>query len=211
MLDDVTQGDSLRVVDKCGEVVWQRNRPKESSSLLRAKSVFDKKAQDVKVSWQHKTEEGANKNVWLRWSNDAGKHWHALTVGLKGNSVNLEPRNLPSGKVMFQVLAHDGFSTIVGTTDLIQLDPQPPQVIILYPKRSSRVYAEKQIHLWGVASLFEVAEIPWDAYIWYLNDEQVAKGQDTWIDNPGSGKHQIRLEVLLNGLTGSASEDLEIG
>jgi hypothetical protein len=210
MLEDVTLGDCLRIVDATGKVVWQRQRPEEPSQLLKVRSIVDKRSQAIKLTWQHKLSKGLNSDVWLRWSNDEGKHWHALSVGLKESSVLLDPENLPSGEVVFQVMAHDGFTTTIEQTTSISVAPKPPQVTILYPTESSKNYAERQLHLWGVASLFEGMEIADEAYKWYLNDELVAKGQDVWIDNPGQGNYELRLSVVHQGLTGSAIENIEI-
>lgn len=210
MLDDVATGDCLRIIDKHGEVVWQRNQPKEAPTLRRVSASIDKKTCAVKVVWKLKADPEATSDVWLRWSNDGGKTWRALTVGLTEDSVLLDPENLPSGEVQFQVMAHDGFTTITETTNAVVLEPKAPQVAILYPTASSRVYADRQLHLWGTASVFEGTEIPDDAYAWYLGNKLIAQSRNVWVENPGSGKHEIRLDVTHGKEIGSASAMIEI-
>jgi hypothetical protein len=46
--------------------------------------------------------------TWVRWSNDGGRTWRALTVGQKGNSVIIDPEQLPSGELTFQLLPTTG-------------------------------------------------------------------------------------------------------
>ncbi len=210
MLDDLAPGDSLRIVDKRGEVVWERQCPKESPTLTRVSASFDEKKEVVRVSWQLKVDPEATAEVWLRWSNDGGETWRALAVGITDNSVTLNPGNLPAGEVLFQVMAHDGFTTVTDITKPVMLKARAPQVTILYPTASSQVYADRQLHLWGTASVFEGCDIPDDAYQWYLGSEFVARGPDVWVDNPRQGSHEVRLEVSRDEETGSASTTIEI-
>ena len=210
MVDDLAPGDSLRIVDKCGEVVWERRCPEECPTLSGVSARFYEKKGTVRVAWRLKVAKEASSQVWLRWSNDGGDTWRALAVGITDSSVTLDAESLPSGQVLFQVMAHDGFSTVTGTTKPVALKARAPQVTILYPTASSQVYADRQLHLWGTAGLFEGCEIPEDAYHWYLGDELVAKGPDVWVDNPGRGKHQVRLEVSRDKQTGSDSARFEI-
>ncbi|MCP4248475.1 MAG: hypothetical protein GY778_15615, partial [bacterium] len=203
MLDDLAPGDSLRIVDKRGEVVWQRNCPGKGPTLSGVTASFDEKSGAVRVAWRLKVDPEATAEVWLRWSNDGGDTWRALAVGITGSSITLDPGNLPAGKVQFQVMAHDGFTTVTSITKPVVLAARPSQVTIFCPTASSQVYADRQLHLWGTASVFEGCDIPNDAYRWYLGDELVAQGPDVWVDNPGRGKHEVRLEVSRHGETGS--------
>jgi hypothetical protein len=210
MLDDLALGESLRIVDNQGKVVWERRCPKTGPNLSRATASTDEYRESVVVEWHLEVDPEAISEVWLRWSNDDGKTWRALSVGITESAVTLLPENLPTGKVLFQVMAHDGFSTVTCTTNSVELPARPPQVTILYPTASSRVYSERQLHLRGVASVFEGSAIPDDAYHWYLENELIARGSDVWVENPGLGSREVRLEVSFREEVGSTSTTFEV-
>lgn len=210
MLNDIALGDCLRIVDKQREVVWQRNCPNTRPNIIRAIASFDEYGGTVEIAWQLEVDSEATSEVWLRWSNNDGDTWRALTVGITDNSVTLPLENLPSGKVLFQIMAHDGFSTVTATTKAVILPTCPPQVTILYPTATSQVYSDRQLHLWGTASVFEGCDIPNNSYQWYLGNELVARGSDVWIENPGLGRHEVRLEVSFREETGVSSTTFEV-
>ncbi len=212
MIDDVAPGDCLRIVDQKGEVHWHRDCPDTKPTLTSVTSKVDKESRKVVVSWRFQCDKKAKPQFWVRWSNDGGKTWRALTVGLTEKSIEIDPDNLPSGEILFQVMAHDGFSTVTGTAKPVNLETQAPQVTILYPVESSEVYAERQLHLFATASVLEGSEIADENFNWFLDDspKPIANGRDVWVDNPGRGKHQLRLEVEHDGKTGKALSEFEI-
>ena len=82
-------------------------------------AVLNKQKKQVRVSWKLTVDPNATPEVWLRWSNDGGKSWRALAVGITEAAVVLDAASLPSGKVTFQVMAHDGFSTVTANTGFV--------------------------------------------------------------------------------------------
>ena len=108
-------------------------------------------------------------------------------MGQKGNCVIIDPEQLPSGELTFQLLAHDGFHTVSAVTESVTLPPKPPAVAIVDPQESSLVYAERQLHLFGVVSSFAGYTIEDDHVAWYIDEELVARGRDVWVPNPGRG------------------------
>ena len=136
-LNDYAPGACLRIV-KDGEVVWQRDCPSRRPELTRVGASLDKK-NNLKISWNCKMDSKAEEDVWIRWSNDDGKTWRALAVGLKGGSVTINPDNLPAGDIKLQLMANDGFYTITKNTDKVKLPPKPPAVSILYPNETDKV------------------------------------------------------------------------
>jgi hypothetical protein len=193
MLNDVAPGASLRIV-KHGEVVWERHGPAKPPVLSKTAAALDK-AGNLKLSWKLASESKDDAEVWVRWSNDEGQTWHALTVGQRGTSLTVDPEQLPSGAVTFQFLAHDGFYTVSALSGPVTLPSKPPAVTIHYPRPSSPVYGERQIHLFGSASGFTGDAIPADRAAWYIDGELVAEGFDAWVDSPGEGRHEVRLHV----------------
>jgi hypothetical protein len=90
------------------------------------------------------------------------------------------------------------------------MPPKPPSLAILYPGPSARVYAERQIHLVGNASSFQGGIISDEQVTWYIDDKFVANGLDVWVDNPGLGRHQLRLQVAEGELLATAHTLFEV-
>ena len=210
MLNDVAPGASLRIL-KGNNVVWERARPDTPPRLekVAAAAALDEKGQ-LKIQWTLDDRTKEQGEVWIRWSNDDGRTWNALTVGQKGSSVVVDADHLPSGDVRFQLMVHDGFQTVTTTTDVVSLPPRPPVVAILYPRSSDQVYAEKQLHLFGTATSAGGGRVADDQATWYVDGKEIAKGFDVWVPSPGPGAHDVRLDVTAGDLTGSAAERIDV-
>lgn len=216
MLPDLATGAALRIL-KCGEVVWERKGPKEPPVIRSVRAVLDKSG-DLELTWKlagRDKERGKDKHherteAWVRWTNDDGKTWHALTVGVHDEAITVPAEQLPGGHVRFELLVHDGFHTVRATTEAIELRKRPPSVAILYPTASSRVYADRLIHLWGSAAQFDGTPIASDAAEWFVDGKPVGKGLDLWVENIGPGRHKIELRATADGLTGSATSEIEV-
>jgi hypothetical protein len=207
-LRDKAPGASLRIV-KRGDVVWERKggpRPPKLGAV-RAKLAKDG---DLELSWKVDPETKDAADVWVRWTGDDGKTWRALTIGLRGTSATIPADQLPSGQVRFEVLAHDGFYTARGQSEVVTLPERPPSVAILYPSTGHQVYADRQIHLWGSAASVAGRSIAADNAEWYIDGKSVGTGFDLWVDNPGEGRHEVRLVVREDGLEGSATSTFEV-
>ena len=208
MLNDVSAGACVRIV-KRGKVVWERRAPANSPVLRNVTAEVDME-DNLKLNWQLDVEAKDQAEVWARWSNDDGRTWHALTAGQKGTSVIIAREQLPSGNVRIQILAHDGFHTVSAETETMELPPKPPALAILYPGPSARVYAEKQIHLVGNASSFHGSSLSGEQLTWYIDDNLVANGFDTWVDNPGPGRHELRFQVKEGEQLATAHTQFEV-
>jgi hypothetical protein len=207
MLNDVAPGTSLRIV-KRGKVLWERRAPQRVPALKSVSASLDKKG-NLELRWNPDAE-SKDVEVWARWSDDDGRTWHALTIARKGEPLKVASDQLPSGKVRFQILVHDGFHTVSAVTEVLNIPAKPSSLAILYPGPSARVYADRQMHLAGVASTHTGAAIPAERAAWYIDDKAVATGFDAWVDNPGAGRHKLRLEVREGDLVATAATDFNV-
>jgi hypothetical protein len=207
MLKDTAPGASLRIV-KRGETVWERKGDARPPKLDAVRARLAKNG-DLELSW-HLGVGAKDADIWVRWSGDEGKTWHALTAGLRGQSATIPAEQLPSGVVRFELLAHDGFHTTRATSEAVQLPQRPPSVVILYPSAGGRVYGDRQIHLWGSASSHTGRSIDGAAARWYIDGNPVGEGLDVWVDNPGTGRHELALVVEEAGLQGRAVIGIEV-
>jgi hypothetical protein len=208
MLNDVAPGSRLRIV-KGDEVVWERVSPPTPPKLTNVRASLDK-AQNLRLTWRLEKGSEMPEDIWVRWSADEGQTWHALSVGLRGTTANIDLIELPSGDIVFQVMAHDGFYTVAETTKSIELPAKPPTVTIYYPKENDQVYAESRLHLWGMATSFMSGELIEEQFVWYIDEKEVGRGRDIWIENPGEGSHQVRLVVSDEGGESTASSSITI-
>jgi hypothetical protein len=214
MLRDTAPGALLRIV-KRGEVVWER-RGASPPKIGEARATLSADGR-LELSWQiggeskRESQSAEEIEVWARWSDDDGKTWHALSVGLRGGKAVIDAEPLPAGAVRFELLANDGFHTVRATTNAVEIAAKPPAVTILYPTAGARVYADRLMHLWGTASSFGGATLAADSAQWFIDDKSVGRGLDLWVDNPGPGHHRVRLEVEQGGLTGVATSEIDVG
>lgn len=208
MLPDTAPGARLRIL-KRGEVVWERESTGEPPAIrdVRAKLT---KGGDLELAWRSARESKHGIDVWIRWSSDDGKSWHALTVGQRQSPVCIGSDQLPTGNVRFELLANDGFHTARATSDAIVLPAKAPSVAILYPADGTRVYGDRLIHLWGSASSFAGAQIDAGAAEWFIDDKPVGTGLDLWVESPGKGCHRVRLQVTESDLTAAATSNIEV-
>ena len=213
MLRDTAPGALLRIV-KDNKVVWERRGAAQPPVIREAHARLGED-QQLELSWriehdgQHEDPHAQN-DVWVRWSSDEGKTWHALTVGLHGNAASVDVSQLPAGPVRFELLANDGFYTARATTGPVVLPEKAPSVAILYPADGQQVYPDRLIHLAGSAASHSGAPIDPSSAAWFIDDEPVGTGLDLWVGNPGAGRHTVRLEASADGLTGSASSAIEV-
>jgi hypothetical protein len=193
VLEDVAVGKSLRI-RKEKEIVWQKDRPRRKPEIGQVKAALDKD-QRLKLSWDYEVPAEDKPEVWLRWSIDQGENWNGLTVGIRKDSADLDIDDLPAGEIIFQVLSHDGFYTISRESQSVRLPERAPMVSILHPREESPISANIPLRLSGSVSIRSLNVLKEDDYIWYIDDEEVGRGIDIWVNNPGIGKHQIKFMV----------------
>jgi hypothetical protein len=119
--------------------------------------------------------------------------------------------HLPDGDIKFQILAHDGFSTALESSNTVTLTRRPPVVSILYPQEKSPFHVDKYLHLWGMATDVSGQPISDRMFIWYLDNKEVGNGRDIWIPSPQDGKHNVALKVRnARGDEGTASSTITV-
>lgn len=205
MLEDVAPGARLRLL-RDGEVVWERQRPAAPPKLGAVKAKLDDGL--VRLTWKGSLPSDTPVAAWVRWSSDGGKSWRALSI--TGESALDIPAELfPAGTIQFQVMAQDGFETVSAESAPLDSPGAKPAVAILYPRDGDRAYAEKFLHLRGAAATAAGEPLPAEAYRWFIDDKEAGRGADIWVENPGAGRHKLRLEVNGPGGTGEAQSVVE--
>ncbi|GAA1740612.1 hypothetical protein GCM10009809_40190 [Isoptericola hypogeus] len=199
LLPDVEGGAALEIVDG-DDVVWRREAPDESPTVDVARPRSAKNG-SVTLRWESK---GASDH-WVRWSAD-GEEWRSVATGLVGGSFTVGPDVLPAGKVLLQVVAHDGFHSTASEPVTVTVPERAPQVAILHPQDGRTYTAGQELRLWG--SAFGVAEDAADeSAVWSIDGKEVARGLDAWVALD-KGKHTVTLGI--SGAEASVAVTVEV-
>src|SRR6185295_7796238 len=81
-----------------------------------------------------------------------GRSWNAVAVGLSGTEHRFPTETLPSGRLIFRLLAHDGFHTTSRVSRPVVLPRRPPIVSILSPEAGRPFFATAPLRLWGAVT-----------------------------------------------------------
>lgn len=185
-LADLGPGSRMEIAD--GEdVVWSRDAPAEPPRIGRTAVKADRRG-NVTVSW---TCPGAVAEFWLRWSAD-GETWQSVMTGLAERTVRLTPGQLPPGKGLLQVVAHDGFFSTYGEPVAVTTPGQAPEAVILHPVDGYTYVAGQSVRLW--ASVVGAADDVTREATWLVDGQAVAHGLDAWVSlEPGKRRVSLRL------------------
>ncbi|MET0487051.1 MAG: hypothetical protein ABW216_15215 [Candidatus Rokuibacteriota bacterium] len=202
MVPDVAPGAGLRIVKRAeeggpGEAVWTRDAP-ERPPVVRSFAVTVDRGEG-RATWQargHGTLEFS-----LQFSKDRGRSWNGLAVGLTEMEHRFRAETLPSGRLVFRLLAHDGFHSTSRVSRPVVVSRRPPIVSILSPEAGRPFFAGAPLRLWGAVT--EDDGVPADpaACQWLVDGRPVAHGIDVWVVAPEPGEHRCTLVVRGRGGT----------
>src|SRR5262249_39163369 len=106
----------------------------------------------------------------LQFSKDAGRSWNGLAVGLTGKRHTFSLMRLPSGRLIFRVLAHDGFHTTTAVSRAVEIPRRAPIVSILSPQPGRPYYAGAPLRLWGAVTEDDGALADPEGCSWRIGD-----------------------------------------
>lgn len=198
---DATEGKLRRPVT----VAWER---KASRRPLRLGELAVKAGQrGVTLAWKLDGEgaEGAAVTCSVQFSKDGGRSWNGAAVGIEGGKALIPLDALPSGKLVFRVLAHDGFDTATRDSDPVELALRAPSVAVMGPLSGARVEAGAPMRLWGSAQSSSGERLDDANFEWQLDGKAVGRGRELWITAPKPGRHEARLVVSDGRTDGEAS------
>jgi hypothetical protein len=210
MVADVAPGAVLRIVERAGdgggpgEVVWTRDAP-ERPPVIRRFTVAIERGQG-RAAWDASGEGAVEFS--LQFSKDRGRSWNGLAVGLTGTSHRFSAETLPSGRLVFRLLAHDGFHSAGRLSRPITVSPRPPIVSILSPAGGRPFFASAPLRLWAAVTEDDGAPAAPEACEWRVDGRPVARGADVWITAPEPGEHRCALVVRGRGGTARAETTL---
>lgn len=203
MVADVAPGAALRILRRAAEggrsePVWSREAPERAPSIRSFSVTVERGA--GRARWQARGE--GELEFSLQFSKDRGRSWNGLAVGLTGGEHRFSAETLPSGRLVFRLLAHDGFHSISRMSRAVVMPRRPPIVSILSPEAGRPFFAGAALRLWGAITEDDGAPADAEACEWLVDGRRIARGADAWITAPPPGEH--RCTLIVRGRGGSA-------
>ena len=197
----VPDADATRIrIVKEGEVIWEREAPSKPPILQRVSVKCDESRQ-LRVKLKSKGTSDVPMKIWSRYSADKGESWQVLSTTIPDGGCDMDVSHLPEGTIMIEVLASDGFYTTRWVDEEVVVPASEEQLIILNPQPQDVLPQGGVLHLWALAEQVENVD---ESYVWFVNGEEVGKGQDVYVPKPDIGLHKVRLQK------GSLSQEIEI-
>ena len=193
-LPDVARGSALRLVriaEYAGEPpapVWQVDAPPRAPRIGAIR--VQRAPRRVTLTWNA---DAARPLVFsVQVPSGRGRSWDSVATGLSRPKLVLPIDRVPSGRVRFRVLAHDGFHSTAKVSPPLTIPERGPAVTITYPLADQPHPVTAPLRLCAV-----VHDQPADARVsWELNGARVGDRSDVWLPAiERSGRHTCRVTV----------------
>jgi hypothetical protein len=192
---DVEPGAALRIVDG-DEEVWSRRAPGRPPQIGGIEAGVTDGHLEL---WWRAEAETEEPEAWAQWSGDGGETWHGLATGLSGRTAQIGLAGLPEGEIFVRVLVHDGFHTAASEPARVEVPARAPEAAILHPAEGQTLYAGRTLHLWAAATDAAGEPLPDWSCRWMLDDREVARGKEAWLETPPAGEHRVTLVAESSG------------
>jgi hypothetical protein len=198
LVSDANPGAALRIVrkdrsDGSDIEIWMRRAPEQEPRIgdFNVRVTED----NVLAEWDARGTSEQPLEFALQFSKDEGKSWNSLTVGIRDKRYNAQMSDLPSGIIIFRLLAHDGFFTSTVESTPVQVPARAPTVTILHPQEGPTLISGHPMRLWAAVTTTTRELINSDACIWILDGIEISRGLDAWTTAPEGGEHRCTLIV----------------
>ena len=205
-IPDVAEGTALSI-QKGKETLWKQ-AAKKGKIMVSAPSVRPAENNEWVIRWKSAVPGGAQ-DTWVRVSADEGKTWTSKATGIRDTKVTLDGRHLPAGKLLVEVIVHDGFRSVRSKPVPFENSALAPVPTVLYPEARPEPYARDTLCLWGSVAC-QPGQTPEDfRYEWLLDDKRVGEGLQVFTTVPPGGKHrcEFRVKNAAGELLSSASAE----
>jgi hypothetical protein len=209
LMADVEDGAVFRITgpgkDKLEErrEVWSRRAP-ERPPRIRHFEVHAREAVGY-ARWEITDACGETLKTTLQFSKDCGKSWNGLASGLTNSEYRFDLSALPSGEVIFQLMAHDGFFSAKCLSDPVHLPPRAPVIAIMHPYDRDTLRAGYPLRLWASVSTGTSRPVEGRACRWLIDGREVAHDAEAWITTPEEGEYRCTVIVEDEGLRSEAT------
>lgn len=197
---DVAPGAALRI--RAGDQeLWSLRAPATEPRVadFRARvKKGDRKGAQLAFEWKIKSAGDEPPEVWLQWSKDRGKTWHALAAGLRGTGAMFDVSALPSGRVAVRLLASDGYHTAVSKQVPVTVPRRAPAVSILSPRDGQTLVAGGPMRAWAAVSRGDGEIGTAKDARWLVDGKEAGRGLDAFISAPRAGQHRLTLVATVD-------------
>lgn len=203
---DAAPGAALKIQDTDAKEIWTRSAPERPPSISDVHAELSKDG-NLALHWKQNIATESFE-AWLQWSSDEGKSWNGLTTGITESQARVGIGGLPAGSVLIRVLLHDGFFTAASEPTRVELPERPPEVAIIHPNDGQTLMAGSTLHLWGSAVDPVGRPLSAETCRWQIDEKDVGKGLELWLEAPTPGKHSVSL--FANDTGGMAKVTVQI-
>jgi hypothetical protein len=148
----------------------------------------------------------------VRYSNDAGETWQAVTAALTASEAVIDIDTLPGGpECLFQVVTYsDRLLTSTAETTPFPVEVHPRRAYILSPEPGAEYSARQTVPLRGTGYSVDFGTAALDEVAWTSNvDGFLGYGFELFINSLSQGVHTLRLGVA-DGLGEEASAAVRV-
>jgi len=199
LMPDIEHGAALRITrrgkeeDEQPREVWSRRAPKNPPRIAH----FEVHARESAgyARWEVADACGESLKCTLQFSKDGGKSWNGIASSLTGTEHRFDLSTLPSGEVIFALMAHDGFYSSKCISEPVVLPSRAPVVAIMHPFDGDTLREGQPLRLWASVSTGSSRRIEDRACRWMLDGHEVGHGLETWTTTPGEGEHRCAVIV----------------
>jgi peptidase M66-like protein len=203
LVPDVEPGAALRIVridpDRAEEnvEVWSA---KPGGPPVRVRGVvFRISKGEGSLTWDVTGSRERALQYSIQFSKDRGKSWNGLAAGILETEYRFSTGELPSGTVVFRVLAHDGFYSAYGDAKPVKLKPRAPIVTILHPYQGRSYQAGLPLRLVAAVNTHLGALNPALRLQWFVDGRRVGEGPDVFVATLKPGRHACRVVARDDG------------
>jgi hypothetical protein len=191
-IPDVAEGTALSI-QKGKETLWKRT-VKKGKITVSAPSVRPAENNQWLIQWKAVAPGGAQ-DTWVRVSADEGKTWTCKATGVRESKVTLDGRHLPAGKLLVEVVVHDGFRSVRSKPVPFENPALPPVPAVLHPEAGRELDAGDTLCLWGSVACQPGQRPEAFRYEWLLDGEPAGEELQVFTTVPSGGKHRCELWV----------------
>jgi hypothetical protein len=203
LLPDLEAGSVLRIlrVDPEGgrenEEVWARKPRGEPPRVANVVARLGR--QDAQLQWEAKGESAQELEFSIQYSKDKGVSWNGLAIGIREPRYRFSLREMPSGSVMFRVLAHDGFFSAHADSKPVRIKARAPIVSILHPHDGGSYQADLPLRLAAAVNTHLGARNEKLELAWFVDGKKVGSGAEVFLSGVKAGKHECRVVARDDG------------
>jgi hypothetical protein len=209
-LPDRDQGAALRIVrvdDNARESreIWIRKATREPPKI--AGFDVDLGGETGRAKWKVDGRSEVPLEFSIQFSKDGGRSWNSIAVGVTGNDLSFDTGHLPAGKLIFRLMAHDGFHSARTEARPVEMPARAPGLAILHPAPGLVLAAGVPLRLWASVDLRNGQPSAPRSCRWTLDGKSAGIGSDIYVTAPKPGRHTASVMVKTQQGTAKATVD----